>query len=43
MYAFATFLLVCVHVMVMLPANEVSCSGADGCGMSDVYMLICVL
>ena len=39
MYALAAFLLLCVDVMVMPSAYEVSCSGAGGCGMSDVYML----
>ena len=33
------FLLLCVDVMVTASAYEVSCSGACGCGMSDVYML----
>ena len=28
-----------LYVMVMSSAYAVSCSGADGCRMSDVYML----
>ena len=35
MYA---FLLVCVDVVIYM-AHEMSCSGAGGCGMGDVYML----
>ena len=32
-------LLTCVDVMVMSSVYKVSCSGAGGYGMSDVYML----
>ena len=39
MYDFDTFLLMCVDVMVMSSADEVSCSGAGDGGRSDVYML----
>ena len=39
MYALTVFLLVCVYVMVMVFAYEVSCSGDGDCGMSDVYVL----
>ena len=39
MHAFAAFLLVFIDVMVMVSAYEVSCSGAGGCGMFDMYML----
>ena len=38
MYALAAFLLVCVYVMVMSSAYEVSFSGAGGCGMSDAWV-----
>ena len=38
MYALTVFCS-CVDVMVMSSAYRVSCSGAGGCGMSDVYML----
>ena len=34
---FCGCVIVCIDVMVMSSAYEVSCSG--GCGMSDVYML----
>ena len=39
MYVLAAFLLVCEDVMVMSYTYDVSCSGAGGCGMPDVYML----
>ena len=39
MDALAEYLLVCVDVMGMSYAYEVSCSGAGGRVMSDVYVL----
>ena len=38
MFALAEYLLVCVNVMVMPSAYEVSFSSAGDCGMSNVYM-----
>ena len=38
-YALAAFLLVCVDVIVMSSAYELSFSDTGGCAMSDVYML----
>ena len=40
MYVFAELLLVYVDIIVMSSAyDEVTCSGAGDCGMSDMYML----
>ena len=34
---------VCIDVMVLSSACEVSCNGAGGCGMSDVHIYIYML
>ena len=39
MYALAAFLLLCVDIMVMSYAYEVSCCSGDSYAMSNVYML----
>ena len=39
MYSLVAFLLVCVNIMAISSAYEVSCSGDDGCGMCNMYML----
>ena len=38
-YSLAAYLLSGVDVMIMSSAYEVGCSGADSCGMSDVYII----
>ena len=39
MYALAALVLVKIDVMVMSTAYEVTCTGACGCSMLDVYRL----